>query len=95
MLVAESLEHCQRIEEAIVTHPHLLVTRWKDRVAEPSTGGWRDQLINVRLVGEEPHLCEVQVVLKSMLTARKGLDGASRLRSLLAVLCSICAASLL
>eukprot|EP00729_Bicosta_minor_P015519 gene15519-3917_t len=75
MLVADSLEHCQQIEEAIVKHPHLLVTRWKDRVAEPSTGGWRDQLINVRVRGEGPHVCEIQVVLKSMLTARKGLDG--------------------
>ena len=48
----------------------------KDRFKHPSGGGWRDVMINFYVVGDgAKHVCEVQLVHKSLLTARKGLPG--------------------
>ena len=44
--------------------------------AEPSGGGWRDVMINYYLKSDEAkHVCELQLVHASLLTARKGLPG--------------------
>lgn len=47
------------------------VTRVKDRWTAPSSGGWRDLMLNVAINGV---VFEVQVVLHAMLVARKALD---------------------
>lgn len=53
-----------------------MVVRVKDRFKHPSGGGWRDVMINFYVVGDGvKHVCEVQLVHKSLLTARKGLPG--------------------
>ena len=53
-----------------------MVVRVKDRFKHPSGGGWRDVMINFYVVGDgAKHVCEVQLVHKSLLTARKGLPG--------------------
>ena len=50
--------------------------RVKDSFKHPSGGGWRDVMINFYVVGDgAKHVCEVQLVHKSLLTARKGLPG--------------------
>ena len=49
----------------------LRVCRIKDRWTHPSSGGWRDLMLNVVVNGV---VFEVQIVLQAMLTARKGLD---------------------
>ena len=53
------------------------IVRLKDRFCTvPSSGGWRDLMVNVTLVGDElAHICELQVVHENMLTAREGLPG--------------------
>ena len=53
-----------------------MVVRVKDRFKHPSGGGWRDVMINyVVVIDGAKHVCEVQLVHKSLLTARKGLPG--------------------
>ena len=53
-----------------------MVVRVKDRFKHPSGGGWRDVMINYYVVIDgAKHVCEVQLVHKSLLTARKGLPG--------------------
>ena len=53
-----------------------MVVRVKDRFKHPSGGGWRDVMINFYVVGDgAKHVCEVQLVHKSLLTARRGLPG--------------------
>ena len=52
------------------------IVDFKDRMNHPTAGGWRDLLLLFRLKGcGDGHVCEVQLVHRSMLTARKGLPG--------------------
>ena len=54
----------------------VVVTRVKDRNTEPSSGGWRDVMINLYVASnEDHHVCEIQVAHQKMLTGREGLDG--------------------
>jgi WD40 repeat protein len=53
-----------------------VVVRVKDRFKHPSGGGWRDVMVNFYVVSDgAKHVCEVQLVHNSLLTARKGLPG--------------------
>ena len=56
-----------------------MVVRVKDRFKHPSGGGWRDVMINYTswssTAPTQARVCEVQLVHKSLLTARKGLPG--------------------
>ena len=50
--------------------------RVKDRVNNPTSMGWIDVMINIRLAGDEcGHVCEIQVVSEAMYNLRKGLGG--------------------
>lgn len=49
----------------------LQLSRIKDRWTEPSSGGWRDLMLNVVVDGV---VFEIQVVHSKMLGARKGMD---------------------
>merc|ERR1711935_576209 len=49
----------------------LQLSRIKDRWTEPSSGGWRDLMLNLVIDGV---VFEVQVVHSKMLGARKGMD---------------------
>lgn len=54
------------------TSGHMLqLCRIKDRWAKPSSGGWRDVMLNVVVGGV---IFEVQIVLHAMLVARTALD---------------------
>ena len=55
----------------------IVVVRVKDRfLTLPSTGGWRDFMVNYYIVGDpNKHLCELQLVHLMLLSARKGLPG--------------------
>ena len=71
--VAAAIDFLQSQHEAGV----VVITRVKDRFFDVSSaGGWRDCMINFYLVADKnKHICEVQVVHKTMMTARKGLPG--------------------
>ena len=54
----------------------VVVVRVKDRIRQPSSGGWRDVMINLYVASDpDRHVCEIQVAHAKMLTARVGLDG--------------------
>ena len=72
---SECLKHL-RVCDAAIGAGVLAVVRVKDRFKHPSGGGWRDVMINFYVVSDgAKHVCEVQLVHKSLLTARKGLPG--------------------
>lgn len=54
----------------------IKIVRLKDRFTAPSSGGWRDLMVNLTIVGDATnHICELQVVHDNMMVARKGLPG--------------------
>mgnify|MGYP000135285029 FL=1 len=54
----------------------IFIKRVKNRFLSPSLGGWRDVMVNFSFRADPTqHICELQIVHKSMLTARKGLPG--------------------
>ena len=68
------------IEIVIENHKakKLELVRLKDRFIEaPSNGGWRDIMLNLILVDENgnKHICEIQIVHRLMLNARKEMAG--------------------
>ena len=71
--VAAAVDFLQSQHEAGV----VVITRVKDRFfGESSAGGWRDCMLNFYLVADtNKHICEVQLVHNTMMTARKGLPG--------------------
>ena len=51
------------------------IVRIKERfIREPTSGGWRDCMVNGRFEGS-PHVWEVQIVHRELLVARRGLPG--------------------
>lgn len=67
-----------RVHDAVMSWADMEVVDFKDRLNEPTLGGWRDLLYLVRSrsgKGTYAHICELQVVFRPMLLARKGLDG--------------------
>ena len=62
MLEVDDLEKAGAALRKIATAPELVVCRVKERfVQAPTTGGWRDCLINARFA-DDSHVFEVQVV---------------------------------
>lgn len=52
-------------------HPGIEIVDVKDRMNTPTSGGWGDVLILFRVVGSTGHICEMQIALHMLLTARK------------------------
>ena len=74
MFVAPSMADVAAVVRALCASGDIVIVRVKDRFTTPSAGGWRDLMINYKLVGSE-HVCEVQICHASLLLARKGLPG--------------------
>ena len=77
MVVADSATDVVQVLQhftQLATEGTIVIRRVKDRFAHPTDAGWRDVLINLTLSGHA-HVCEVQVVSRSMLMGRKGLSG--------------------
>ena len=76
MVVGESAAQLAQLVRAFFDDDAIVVVRLKDRFKKPSGGGWRDVMINYYLASDENrHVCEVQLVHKALLTARRGLPG--------------------
>ena len=58
-------------EPTISGETEISICRVKDRWTVPTSGGWKDMMLNVVIDGV---IFEIQVVLTAMLTARKALD---------------------
>ena len=77
MLTAHSMAQVIQLAAAFLNDSRSVVVRVKDRfVANPTSSGWRDLMINFFFVDDpNRHVCEVQVVHSKMLVARQGLPG--------------------
>ncbi|KAH8050367.1 hypothetical protein JL720_15398 [Aureococcus anophagefferens] len=76
MVVVGTLGELGQLVDAVARSPKLVVVRAKNRIDEPSDGGWRDVLLNVYHRDDtKKHVCEVQGCVEQMLKARKGLPG--------------------
>jgi len=76
MVMCNDLAAVNEVLGALAKSDGFTVLRVKDRYTSPSPGGWRDALVNLACVGDDAaHVCELQVVHRSMFVARVGLDG--------------------
>merc|ERR1712232_385788 len=70
-------DHCHLIgyTSTSASDGAIMLERMKQRYEHPSTGGWRDIMINVSFPDEGTrHICEVQIVHEKMVLLRSG-DG--------------------
>jgi len=76
MVSVGTAEKALEVMLAILKDDNLVIVRIKDRFRSPSGGGWRDVMVNYYHKSDEAkHVCELQIVHTSLLTARKGLPG--------------------
>lgn len=76
MFVCDSMDALATVARALASTSSVVVVRVKDRFDTAAPGGWRDLLLNLYL-RDDPnrHVCEVQLVHRTMLAARAGLPG--------------------
>lgn len=77
MVTCDNIGQIAAIVGFLGLSPEIVVTRIKDRFLTcPSGGGWRDCMVNFYLKADvNQHICEIQLVHRQMMTARKGLPG--------------------
>ena len=76
MLIAQSMSEVGEVVQRLMACDVIELVRLKDRFEFRASGGWRDVLINYRVIGDEKkHICEVQVVHRDMYLARSQLPG--------------------
>ena len=75
MIVVDDMSVAAAALSCISDSAEVEIVRIKERfVREPTSGGWRDCMINGRFEGS-PHVWEVQIVHRELLVARRGLPG--------------------
>ena len=76
MIVFTKMADMQKAVQALLECDEIEVLRVKDRFGNPTSGGWRDVMINFKLKGDPTHhICEVQLVLEKLLVVRTQLGG--------------------
>uniref|UniRef100_A0A7S2CDD1 Uncharacterized protein n=1 Tax=Octactis speculum TaxID=3111310 RepID=A0A7S2CDD1_9STRA len=81
MFEAETMNDVCKVRVAVLelsaTDPNVWIVRIKERYIDASSGGWRDDLINFKIMHENGgfHVFEAQISQGKMLTARQSLDG--------------------
>ena len=77
-IICDNKVHMVDALEAILGCEDLVVVRGKNRWARPTPAGWADLMVNVKLVDDpHEHICEVQIIHKKLMAARKDLHGHS------------------
>ena len=75
-MICDNKVHMVDALEAILGCEDLIAVRGKDRWARPTPAGWADLMVNVKLVDDPTeHICEIQIIHKKLMAARKDLDG--------------------
>jgi hypothetical protein len=75
MIVVDDMSIAAEALSRLAADSEVEIVRIKERfIREPTSGGWRDCMINGRFEGS-PHVWEVQIVHKELLVARRGLPG--------------------
>jgi hypothetical protein len=76
MIVVDDMSIAAEALSRLAADSEVEIVRIKERfVREPTSGGWRDCMINGRFTGGSPHVWEVQIVHRELLVARRGLPG--------------------
>lgn len=76
MIVVKTAATLAQVVQNVLDDEAITIVRVKDRFKWPSSGGWRDIMINYYHNSDmTKHVCELQLVHASLLTARKGLPG--------------------
>lgn len=73
-IICHSAAQVNKVFEALKAAPGVTVVRCKNRFSHPSTTGFRDALVNVRVGGM---VCEIQIHLANIYTADRILDSHS------------------
>jgi hypothetical protein len=64
----DSFLEMERVLQCVMTSKSCRVTRVKDRINHPTATGWSDVIVNLTLTDDPSyHVCEIQIVNKSML----------------------------
>ena len=75
MIEADDMSIAAEALSRLAADSEVEIVRIKDRfIREPTSGGWRDCMINGKF-GDSPHVWEVQIVHRELLMARRGLPG--------------------
>ena len=76
MIVVEDMSIAAAALSRLAADSEVEIVRIKERfIREPTSGGWRDCMINGRFSDGPPHVWEVQIVHRELLVARRGLPG--------------------
>lgn len=75
-LLFDDMKGLEKGLRAVVEFPGITVHRMKDRFSNPTSGGWRDCMLNVSFA-DDPNgvICEVQLIHNKLMLARKGMAG--------------------
>ena len=75
-IICDNKKHMVEALEAILSCDKLVAVRGKNRWDEPTPAGWADLMVNVKLADDpNEHVCEVQIIHKRLMAARKDLNG--------------------
>jgi len=72
LLEARDPETALKILQHILGRKDIIIVWWKDRLNNPTEGGWCDVLIMFVVVGTNGHINELQIGFKSMVANQKG-----------------------
>ena len=76
MIVVDDMSVAAEALSRLAADSEVEIVRIKERfIREPTSGGWRDCMINGRFSDGPSHVWEVQIVHRELLMARRGLPG--------------------
>ena len=76
MIQNDAMDELLAVLTALDESPEVEVLRVKDRFTNPTSGGWRDCMVNFRMVADpHNHVCELQLVHKQLMLVRQEMGG--------------------
>lgn len=75
LISVPDLDTMRVVHEYLFACETIVIVDFKDRLNNPTAGGWADLVYLVTLKGSDGHICELQLALQPMLTAREGMRG--------------------
>ena len=86
MLEAHNIDQLLGSLQAIFGNPDITIVDFKDRINNPSDGGWCDLVILFVVDGSRGHMNELQIVLSPLLKARADMDAHAEARHFIELL---------
>jgi hypothetical protein len=75
LISVPDIETMHRVHSYLFQSYAVQIVDFKDRLNKPTSGGWSDLVYLVTLQNGTGHICEIQLALQPMLTAREGMHG--------------------